>query len=158
MTHTCKRARFSVFCLFILLFCHAVFAQEVSESEASKSESELYLKLNASIFEADGKTLKWNKLAENPIKNGKPVAIKFTASNALVQLTLTCYAAPDGTFALSIENQLWITEANGVVRYSASLRTIPFTLGEALVIYPLGKAQGATIMQIEVIVVKQNAN
>ena len=74
---------------------------------------------------------------------GRPVVVGFRGENIVINAHLTPYLQylqENGKLLLVAQGQVWFTESStdSAVRYLSSLKSIPVTLGEKVVFFPLG--------------------
>ena len=71
---------------------------------------------------------------------GRPVTIGFRGENIVITANLTPYLQDNGKLLLVAQGQVWSSESSTdtAVRYLSSLKSIPITLGEKVVFFPLG--------------------
>jgi hypothetical protein len=71
---------------------------------------------------------------------GRPVVVQFVGSNISINAILTPYLKEDGKIILVAQGQVWSSEpqAEKPVRYLSSLKSLPISLGEKILFFPLG--------------------
>ncbi len=77
---------------------------------------------------------------------GRPVVVQFIGNNISINAILTPYLKEDGRIILVAQGQVWSSEpqAEKSVRYLSSLKSLPISLGEKIIFFPLGIPQDAT--------------
>ena len=77
---------------------------------------------------------------------GRPVVVQFVGRNISINAILTPYLKEDGRIILVAQGQVWFSEpqAEKPVRYLSSLRSLPISLGEKILFFPLGIPQDIT--------------
>jgi len=94
---------------------------------------------------------------------GRPVALQFIGDNVIINAILTPYLKQDGKLILVAQGQVWFSEpkADKPVRYLSSFKSLPISLGEKILFFPLGVPQDLTqgnvfsiALEIEIVQVK----
>ena len=77
---------------------------------------------------------------------GRPVVVQFVGDNININAILTPYLKNDGKIILVAQGQVWSSEpqAEKAVRYLSSLKSLPISLGEKILFFPLGIPRDAT--------------
>jgi len=128
-----------------LLFIFAVlgsslFSEDANLEEAVKSllDNALRINIEARILPNNAKPV-WNTKSTELTIPGRSVAVKLIGDNLRVYAIFTPYRMQNGNILLVAQGQVWLTEApDKEVKYLSTFKSIPITLGEKVLFFPLG--------------------
>ncbi len=133
--------------LSLLLFSlFRITGQEGDSQETLKALMDEALRVNivARIIPSDER-LNFNVEKSRLTIPGRPVVVQFIGNNISINAILTPYLKEDGRIILVAQGQVWSSEpqAEKPVRYLSSLKSLPISLGEKIIFFPLGIPQDA---------------
>ncbi len=140
--------------LFLLLLSAAVLsAQEgdlerlfQDESLDSLIDKALQLHITARILPANEQPV-WNSQSRKVTLPGRSVAVRLVGENIRIDVVFTPYQEEDGSLLLVAQGQVWYSEVSEVskvkTRYLTSIQSLPVSLGEKVLFFPLGVSNDA---------------
>jgi len=131
----------------LLLSLFRITAQESDSQAMRKALMDEALRVNivARILPSDERS-NFNVEKSRLTIPGRPVVVQFTGNNISIDAILTPYLKEDGRIILVAQGQVWSMDpqAEKPVRYLSSLKSLPISLGEKIIFFPLGIARDAT--------------
>jgi hypothetical protein len=128
--------------LFLLLAFTAVESQEPGEEanlQALLNEA-LKVHITARILPPDQEPTIDVEKTKLTIP-GRPVVVRFRGRNIFIAATLTPYLIEEGKLVLVAQGQVWFSDPESearAIKYLSSMKSIPISLGEKIVFFPLG--------------------
>lgn len=128
--------------VLILLFM-AVFrgnAQEIELEEALRPILDKALQLNiiATVLPT-GAEQEWNMQSSKLTIPGRSIAVKLLGENIRIFVVLTPYWQENGKLLLVAQGEVLLSEiAESEVKYLSTVKSIPISLGEKVLFFPLG--------------------
>lgn len=98
----------------------------------------------------------WNMKSSKVTIPGKSVAVRLVGKDLRIDVVFTPYQEEDGKLLLVAQGQVWLMEApERETRYISSFKSIPISLGEKVLFFPLGFSGELTrkesfIIQLEI--------
>ncbi|NOY08892.1 MAG: hypothetical protein GXP33_08625 [Spirochaetes bacterium] len=126
--------------LILSLSWNSVYADDINLEKALKSllDNALRINIEARILPNDENPA-WNSKSTELTIPGRSVAIKLIGDNLRVYAIFTPYEMDNGNILLVAQGQVWLTEVPAKdVKYFSTFRSIPVTLGEKILFFPLG--------------------
>ena len=127
--------------LFILtVLGSSLFSEDANLEEAVKSllDNALRINIEARIFPNNAEPV-WDTKSTELTIPGRSVAVKLIGKNLRVYAIFTPYRMRNGNILLIAQGQVWLTEvADKEVKYLSTFKSIPITLGEKVLFFPLG--------------------
>lgn len=112
-------------------------SQELLDELASKA---LSVSVIARVKQDEDKAL-WNDQIRWVTIPGRAKTVRIEGGNVLVVASLTPYEHRRGSVLMVIQGQIWITTSpDEPGKYLSTLKSVPVSLGEKLIFYPLGKS------------------
>jgi hypothetical protein len=112
--------------------------RKLDESFFSTLEQVLNLTIAARVSEA-GETAVWNVENTEYTVSGRSVSIKLLGNNIVIVAEFTPYVGEDNSIVLVAQGQVWISSpAEEPLKYLSTLKSIPVTMGERVLFFPLG--------------------
>lgn len=162
-----KRLSFGIF-IGLLVLSHAVYGQTTTEPQDQSTEKlmemlrqeALLVEINAVIRNKDDETLWTTEIREITVF-GKQVQVRISGQNITIAADFTPYTQDRQQVMLLAQGQTWVRVQNSdQLRYQSALRTMPITLGEPILFFPLGVDSndsseagfGSAILELEVTV------
>jgi hypothetical protein len=131
----------SALCMALLSFVPS-FAQDQQDVSQFSKKYTLSVKLN--VLDKDGKTTDTRETSKVTI-SGQPVSIKLDGKAIKGMVSFTIYAEKGKPMLLFAQAQLLVmTDENREGQFVSILKSIPFTLGQKIEFYPLGKGDIGT--------------
>ena len=128
--------------LFLLLT--SLFPGRGQEGEAKETlralmDEALRINIVARILPSD-ETTDFNVEKSRLTIPGRPVVVQFIGDNIIINAILTPYFKRDGKLVLVAQGQVWFSESKteSPVRYLSSFKSLPISLGEKILFFPLG--------------------
>ncbi len=105
-------------------------------------DNALMIKIEARLL-PDGKKAVWNQKSEELTIPGRSVAVKLIGENLTIYAIFTPYKMENGNLLLVAQGQVWLTEEpQKEIKYLTTFKSIPISLGEKIVFFPLGFPKG----------------
>lgn len=162
-----KRLSFGIF-IGLLVLTHAVYGQTNQAQQDQSTEKlmemlrqeALLVEINAVIRNSENLALWTTEIREITVF-GKQVQVRISGQNITVAADFTPYTQDRQQVMLLAQGQTWVrTQNSDQVRYQSALRTMPITLGEPILFFPLGidsnasseAGFGSAILELEVTV------
>ncbi len=131
--------------ILLVLFTHELYSDGNSngsdnlESAIKKIlDNALMIKIEARLL-PDGKKAIWNQKSEELTIPGRSVAVKLVGENLTIYAIFTPYKMENGNLLLVAQGQVWLTEEpQKEIKYLTTFKSIPISLGEKIVFFPLG--------------------
>ena len=115
----------------------------------SVREDQLEIKVGLSLTQASGQSqadrsepsANWNTQKSELTIPGRAVNVEVNGSNLRIRAVFTPYLGDDGGMELVAQGQVWLSDGpESPARYVATYRSVPLSLGEKLLFFPLGVA------------------
>ena len=134
-----------LFLLLLSLFRITAQAGDSQETLKALMDEALRVNIVARILPSDERS-NFNVEKSRLTIPGRPVVVQFTGNNISIDAILTPYLKEDGRIILVAQGQVWTLDpqAEKPVRYLSSLKTLPISLGEKIIFFPLGIPRDAT--------------
>jgi hypothetical protein len=132
--------------------------QSIIESALrSVRDDQLEIKVGLSLTQAEPFT-SWNTQQSELTIPGRAVNVEVNGSNLRIRAVFTPYLGEDGELELVAQGQVWLDDGpEAPTRYVATYRSVPLSLGEKLLFFPLGVAEGVAdevTLKLEVEIVR----
>jgi hypothetical protein len=132
--------------------------QSIIESALrSVRDDQLEIKVGLSLTQAEPFT-NWNTQQSELTIPGRAVNVEVNGSNLRIRAVFTPYLGEDGEIELVAQGQVWLDDGpEAPTRYVATYRSVPLSLGEKLLFFPLGVAEGVAdevTLKLEVEIVR----
>ena len=132
--------------------------QSIIESALrSVRDDQLEIKVGLSLTQAEPFT-NWNTQQSELTIPGRAVNVEVNGSNLRIRAVFTPYLGEDGELELVAQGQVWLDDGpEAPTRYVATYRSVPLSLGEKLLFFPLGVAEGVAdevTLKLEVEIVR----
>ena len=111
----------------------------------------LQLDIMVTVLQSDERPA-WNVKSSKVTIPGRSIAIKLLGENLRVEVVFTPYQRENGIWDLVAQGQVWYSEApQKATRYLTTLESIPVSMGEKVLFFPLGFSEQQTFtLQLEV--------
>ena len=120
-------------------------------------DDQLEIKIGLSLTRPDPFT-SWNTQQSELTISGRSVNVEVTGSNLRIRAVFTPYLDQQGDLELVAQGQVWLDDGpEAPTRYVATYRSVPLSLGEKLLFFPLGVAVGVAdevTLKLEVEIVR----
>ena len=104
----------------------------------SALDDQLEIKIGLSLTQPDRFTT-WNTQQSELTIPGRSVNVEVTGSNIRIHAVFTPYLDDAGALELVAQGQVWLDDGpEAPTRYVATYRSVPLSLGEKLLFFPLG--------------------
>ncbi len=135
--------------LLVLFMAQEIYAEDTAKSSDNLEsaikkilDNALMIKIEARLL-PDGKNAIWNQKSEELTIPGRSVAVKLVGGNLTIYAIFTPYTMDNGNLLLVAQGQVWLTEEpEKEVKYLSTFKSIPVSLGEKVVFFPLGFPKG----------------
>ena len=118
---------------------------------------QLEIKVGLSLTQTEPFT-NWNTQQSELTIPGRAVNVEVNGSNLRIRAVFTPYLGEDGELELVAQGQVWLDDGpEAPTRYVATYRSVPLSLGEKLLFFPLGVAEGVAdevTLKLEVEIVR----
>ncbi|TVQ40169.1 MAG: hypothetical protein EA384_03865 [Spirochaetaceae bacterium] len=125
----------------VVLICAAALtagADDLEEALRLLSQQALSVNIVARITE-NGQETVWNMEVSRVTIAGRAVVLRLDGSNVVVVVQFTPYRENADELLLVAQGQTWVGGTAGEeVKYRTSFKSMPVTLGESVVFFPLG--------------------
>ncbi len=138
-SRTAGRLILATLCLVCAL--PVAYADDVSQALLDELASKaLRISVVARVKQDEDKAL-WNDQIRWVTIPGRAKTVRIEGANILVVASLTPYEHKRGSVLMVIQGQIWITTSpDEPGKYLSTLKSVPVSLGEKLIFYPLGKS------------------
>ena len=123
----------------------------------SVRDDQLEIKVGLSLTQTEPFT-NWNTQQSELTIPGRAVNVEVNGSNLRIRAVFTPYLGEDGELELVAQGQVWLDDGpEAPTRYVATYRSVPLSLGEKLLFFPLGVADGVAdevTLKLEVEIVR----
>ena len=123
----------------------------------SVRDDQLEIKVGLSLTQTEPFT-NWNTQQSELTIPGRAVNVEINGSNLRIRAVFTPYLGEDGELELVAQGQVWLDDGpEAPTRYVATYRSVPLSLGEKLLFFPLGVAEGVAdevTLKLEVEIVR----
>ncbi len=122
----------------------------------SALDDQLEIKIGLSLTQPDRLTT-WNTQQSELTISGRSVNVDVTGSNLRIHAVFTPYLDDAGGLELVAQGQVWLDDGPETpARYVATYRSVPLSLGEKLLFFPLGVADVAAevTLKLEIEIVR----
>ena len=123
----------------------------------SVRDDQLEIKVGLSLTQTEPFT-NWNTQQSELTIPGRAVNVEVNGSNLRIRAVFTPYLGEDGELELVVQGQVWLDDGpEAPTRYVATYRSVPLSLGEKLLFFPLGVAEGVAdevTLKLEVEIVR----
>ncbi len=157
------KPRIPAVAVLLLLAAGAGFAQNGDLAQAlydlvengrldpSLLDRTLQLDIVVTVLQSDERPA-WNIKSSKVTIPGRSIAIKLLGENLRVEVVFTPYQRESGVWDLVAQGQVWYSEApQKTTRYLTTLESIPVSLGEKVLFFPLGFSEQQTFtLQLEI--------
>lgn len=158
------RRRLPVTALAVVTWVAAGIAGAESQPRSSLEDAlrsalddPLEIKVGLSLTQPDRLTT-WNTQQSELTISGRSVNVEVTGSNLRIHATFTPYLDDAGALELLAQGQVWLDDGpEAPARYVATYRSVPLSLGEKVLFFPLGVAGGVAdevTLKLEVEIVR----
>ncbi len=134
--------RISVLILLVIALFRG-YAQEIELEEALRPILDKALQLNiiARVL-PPGAEQEWNMQSSKLTIPGRSIAVKLLGENIRIFIVLTPYWQENGKLLLVAQGEVLLSEmAESEVKYLSTVKSIPISLGEKVLFFPLGVPQ-----------------
>ena len=112
----------------------------IEDALRSALDDQLEIKIGLSLTQPDRFTT-WNTQQSELTISGRSVNVEVTGSNIRIHAVFTPYLDAAGDLELVAQGQVWLDDGpEAPTRYVATYRSVPLSLGEKLLFFPLGVA------------------
>jgi hypothetical protein len=112
-------------------------SQDLLDELASKA---LSISVVARVKQNEDQAL-WNDQIRWVTIPGRAKTVRIEGANVLVVASLTPYEYKRGSVLVVVQGQIWITTSpDRPGKYLSTLKSVPVSLGEKLIFYPLGRS------------------
>lgn len=112
--------------------------KKIEDSFYTVLEQALNVNIAARVSEA-GENAVWNVESTELTVPGKSISVRLVGSNIVIVAQFTPYIGEGDSLILLAQGQVWISSpAEESMKYLATLKSIPITLGERVLFFPLG--------------------
>ncbi len=131
---------------FLIFLIVAVFSgntQEIELEEALRPILDKALQLNiiARVLPS-GAEQEWNMQSSKLTIPGRSIAVKLFGENIRIFVVLTAYWQENGKLLLVAQGEVLLSEmAESEIKYLSTVKSIPISLGEKVLFFPLGVSQ-----------------
>ena len=129
----------------------------IEDALRSALDDQLEIKIGLSLTQPDQFTT-WNTQQSELTISGRSVTVEVTGSNLRIHAVFTPYLGEAGDLELVAQGQVWLDDGpEAPTRYVATYRSVPLSLGEKLLFFPLGVAEGVAdevTLKLEVEIVR----
>ena len=162
LTRTARRFRSPVAALLIVSAAGLAGAQAPPQSMIESAlrsvrDDQLEIKVGLSLTQTEPFT-NWNTQQSELTIPGRAVNVEVNGSNLRIRAVFTPYLGEDGELELVAQGQVWLDDGpEAPTRYVATYRSVPLSLGEKLLFFPLGVAEGVAdevTLKLEVEIVR----
>ena len=110
----------------------------IQDALRSALDDQLEIKIGLSLTQAD-QYITWNTQQSELTIPGRSVNVEVTGSNIRIHAVFTPYLDDAGALELVAQGQVWLDDGpEAPTRYVATYRSVPLSLGEKLLFFPLG--------------------
>ena len=162
LTQAAERFRRPVTALLIVSAAGLAGAQAPPQSMIESAlrsvrDDQLEIKVGLSLTQTEPFT-NWNTQQSELTIPGRAVNVEVNGSNLRIRAVFTPYLGADGELELVAQGQVWLDDGpEAPTRYVATYRSVPLSLGEKLLFFPLGVAEGVAdevTLKLEVEIVR----
>lgn len=128
----------------------------IEDALRSALDDQLEIKIGLSLTQPDQLTT-WNTQQSELTISGRSVNVDVTGSNLRIHAVFTPYLDAADGLELVAQGQVWLDDGPETpARYLATYRSVPLSLGEKLLFFPLGVADVAAevTLKLEVEIVR----
>lgn len=130
--------------LVVLLFLLVLFPAPSDDLENLLQliqENAFKINISARVIE-DNAVSVWNMEVSRLTIAGKTVNVKLTDENIIVIAHITPYVEDSETITLIAQGQVYLTNPESrKVQYMSTVKSLPVSLGERVIFYPLGYSE-----------------
>ena len=126
--------------LLLTLLVSSLYSEDVDLESAIRTllDNALMINIEARILPPDKEPI-WNTKSSELTIPGRSVAVKLVGENIRVYAIFTPYNLENGNILLVAQGQVWLSDTpEKEVKYLSTFRSIPITLGEKVLFFPLG--------------------
>lgn len=161
-TQAAERLRTPILALLIVSTAGLADAQApprnfLESALRSVRDDQLEIKVGLSLTQTEPFT-NWNTQQSELTIPGRAVNVEVNGSNLRIRAVFTPYLGEDGELELVAQGQVWLDDGpEAPTRYVATYRSVPLSLGEKLLFFPLGVAEGVAdevTLKLEVEIVR----
>ncbi len=127
-------------CVIGLLFIvgAGLGANDIEQALRALAEEALSVNIVARITESGEETV-WNMEVSRVTISGRAVTLRLDGSNVVALVQFTPYQDGNDGLLLVAQGQTWVSSGGGDdVKYRTSFKSMPISLGEPVVFFPLG--------------------
>jgi hypothetical protein len=122
----------------LCLVASGAYANDLEEAMRLLSEQALSVHIVARITES-GEVTVWNMEVSRVTISGRAVSVRLDGSNVVVQVQFTPVQESEAGLHLIARGETWVSNpTSDDVQYRTTFRTMPISLGEPVVFFPLG--------------------
>jgi len=129
--------------IFPLLLLHFAFSLNAGDGLEDAlgylSGNELVVSLATRIVESENQTV-WHMENTNLTVSGQSVNLKMSGENLVIFAQITPYIQTDQTLLLIAKGEVFVSSAEEGTKYYSTLKSLPVSLGEKVLFFPLGMA------------------
>lgn len=140
-----KKRTLVAFSLLALSLTQQAQAQETDLGAALQElqSNALQINFSARVLAADEKPV-WNVESSKLTIPGRSVKVRLEGDNVRIYLICTPYVQENGDLLLLAQGQIWLSEPpEEKVKYFSPFYSIPVSLGEKILFFPLGVSADA---------------
>ena len=149
--------------LFVFIFNAMMAYCQTSETIEDNSDifkmfgNDAFMVTIKTIMQDDNKSEPWEKKETKYTIPGTAITAKLVGSNFVINISLTPYLSRNNQLTIIAQQQTWIRNARGEIKYETMLNTFSIKFGEVLVFYPMGRnVNGKAPILIETVIYKKN--
>ena len=131
------------FLLFLLPLAFNLSAQDgLEDALGYLSGNELVVSLATRIVESENQTV-WHMENTKLTLSGQSVNLKMSGENLVIFAQITPYIQTDQTLLLIAKGEVFVSSAEEGTKYYSTLKSLPVSMGEKVLFFPLGMAVDA---------------
>ena len=128
--------------LLFFLFLLPVHSDELEDLLQLIQKNAFKININARVIEDDTVSV-WNMEVSRLTIAGKTVNVKLTDENIIVIAHITPYVDKADSITLIAQGQVYLSNPESKnVQYMSTVKSLPVSLGEKVLFYPLGYSKG----------------
>jgi hypothetical protein len=130
--------RISLLAAVLALAATCLYAEDLENTLELLADKALSVHITARVTQ-DGNETVWDMELSRVTISGRAVTIRLDGSNVIVVARFTPYKESDDKILLVAQGETWVTERDDEnARYRTSFKSLPVSLGETVVFFPLG--------------------
>ena len=125
----------------ILLFSADIFCQTGGLDLSYIENKQFSVNLRTKILGEQNETI-WHMDSSKITLSGEAVSVKLSGDNLVVIANITPYLNSDNSLFLVAKGEIFLTDSadSEEVKYYTTLKSLPVSIGETVVFFPLGMA------------------